>query len=376
MKKQNWKITSIVLLLALLTACGDPAAEEVPENAAEEVVQTEQPTTEQEQPQEVLENTEAETMESYADILQIYAKAQQEKWSGDVLIEKDLSLLALDHYGHLGSVQMDLDNDGLPELLIGAVGDPMIYDLYRMKDGKPVRAAMSQARDRWYMGEEEAGGWFLANEGSSGAASSAWFYHTLDGGKLPVHQGILYQDGAWYMTYEKSFDTEGAEKIEEELGRAVVEAYEMHYAQPDYAPFGGTEQESVDYSGNMTEWTYQPSAEDPMIEALCTIDSCSYGTAGASLSQQAGAEAVLWLSEQADVGAGLRSYLEGMNATQRDYFSFQWQMIYPMAEKLPQADGEQLEVLNDLTRGILQELGVTDVWKAHTDLEPFWEWTE
>ena len=113
-----------------------------------------------------------------------------------------------------------------------------------------------------------------------------------------------------------------------------------------------------------------------MTEALCTIDSCSYGTAGASLSQQAGAEAVLWLSEQTDVDTGLRSYLEGMNATQRDYFSFQWQMIYPMAEKLPQAKGEQLEVLNDLTCGILQELGVTDVWKAHIDLEPFWEWTE
>ena len=373
MKKQNWKMLSLVLALFLLTACGKPAAEEVPQSEPEETVQAEQTTTDNEA---TIEEVASETMDTYADILQVYAKAQQEKWAGDVLIEKELSLLALDSYGSLGSVQMDLDNDGSPELLIGAADDPILYDLYTTENGKAVRVAISQARDRWHLGVEEAGGWFLANEGSSGAESSAWFYHTLDGTKLPMHQGVLYQDGKWYMTYERSFDTEGAEEIEEDLGRSVVESYEVHYAQPDYTPLGSSDNTAVDYSGDMTEWMYLPSAEDAVIRALCTIDSCSYGTAGASLAQQSAAEAILSLSEQEDVGTALRTYLEEMNATQLDYFSFQWQMIYPMTEKLPEADAERLEILNDLARGILQELGVTDVWKSHTDLEPFWEWTE
>ncbi|MBR5284430.1 MAG: hypothetical protein IKU27_05230 [Clostridia bacterium] len=373
MKKQNWKMLSLVVALFLLTACGKTAAEEMPQTESEETVKTEEMSVDKEM---IHEEAEPETMDTYADILQVYEKAQQEKWTGDVLIEKELSLLALDSYGRLGSVQMDLDNDDSPELLIGAVDDPILYDLYTLENGKAVRVAMSQARDRWYLGVEEAGGWFLTNEGSSGAESSTWFYHTLDGTKLPMHQGILYQDGKWYMTYERSFDTEGAEAIEKDLGRGVVEAYEMHYTQPSYTFLGSSDNAAVDYSGDMTEWMYRPSAEDAVFRALCTIDSCSYGTAGASLAQQAAAEAVLSLSEQEDVGTGLRTYLEGMNATQLDYFSFQWQMIYPMAEKLPEADTERLEILNDLVHGILQELGVTDVWKSHTDLEPFWEWTE
>lgn len=50
----------------------------------------------------------------------------------------------------------------------------------------------------------EEGGYLIANEASSGAANSAWFYYVMDGKELSVVQAILYDaaaspDQPWYM---------------------------------------------------------------------------------------------------------------------------------------------------------------------------------
>ena len=51
-----------------------------------------------------------------------------------------------------------------------------------------------------------------------------------------------------------------------------------------------------------------------------------------------------------------------MNATQKDFFSFQWQQALRQANAL--LDGSE-------DPAILDNAGVTDEWKNHTDLEPF-----
>ena len=154
--------------------------------------------------------------------------------------------------------------------------------------------------------------------------------------------------------------------------------------------------EEVDYSGELSDWLYQPDSDDETTLALMEIDACEYGSAGASLKQTSSAVQVLNLSLQEDISEALTAYLDGMTATQKDYFSFQWQMAVDKAEQLltaedaavqleeaghgdldlSQFDAEALEAFNEMMTEALAEQGVTDVWKEHTDFEPFAHWAQ
>ena len=91
---------------------------------------------------------------------------------------------------------------------------------------------------------------------------------------------------------------------------------------PDPAPTT-----KVDYSGSLTDWMYTPETEDELTKLLVSIDEVSYGSAGASLQQANAAVAVMKLAmdESGKAQETVKAYLEGMNETQKDYFSFQWQ---------------------------------------------------
>ncbi|MBP3610387.1 MAG: hypothetical protein J6J42_08645 [Lachnospiraceae bacterium] len=156
-----------------------------------------------------------------------------------------------------------------------------------------------------------------------------------------------------------------------------------------------TLKDSVDYSKEITDWMYLPESEDSIIQLLKKIDSCRYGSAGASLDQISAAIALLSLTEQESVTDSLRTYLDGMDATQLDYFSFQWQMNTVKAHALlgtpsdytglledsgngtvilENFDAAKLEELNQMVLTELNNRGITDEWKHHTDLEPFFQW--
>ena len=87
----------------------------------------------------------------------------------------------------------------------------------------------------------------------------------------------------------------------------------------------------------------------------------------------------------------VKAYLEGMNETQKDYFSFQWQQAMKTALALLNGD-EDAAILedagdadfdlkavdsaktaefNDAVIQLLSDAGVTNEWKNHTDVEPF-----
>ena len=87
----------------------------------------------------------------------------------------------------------------------------------------------------------------------------------------------------------------------------------------------------------------------------------------------------------------VKAYLEGMNETQKDYFSFQWQQAVKTALALLNGD-EDAAILedagdadfdlkavdsaktaefNDAVIQLLSDAGVTNEWKNHTDVEPF-----
>lgn len=156
------------------------------------------------------------------------------------------------------------------------------------------------------------------------------------------------------------------------------------------------EPEEADYSGDQQEWLYQPTSDDETTLSLMEIDACEYGTAGASLKQTSAAVQVLKLSQQEEVTEPLSAYLDGMTATQKDYFSFQWQMAFSGAEELltaedaadrleeaghgdldlTQYNADDLNTLHETVMTVLKEQNVTDVWKDHSDLEPFIHWAQ
>ena len=116
--------------------------------------------------------------------------------------------------------------------------------------------------------------------------------------------------------------------------------------------------DKADYSGSVIDWVYAPESDDELVQLLVTIDSDSYGSAGASLQQANAAVSLMKLAAEGseDAEKTAKDYLAGMNATQKDFFSFQWQQALKEANAL--LDGSK-------------DAGVTDEWKNHTDLEPF-----
>ena len=151
--------------------------------------------------------------------------------------------------------------------------------------------------------------------------------------------------------------------------------------------------DKADYSGSATDWVYAPESDDELIQLLVTIDSDSYGSAGASLQQANAAVSLMKLAaeESEDAEKTVKDYLAGMNATQKDFFSFQWQQALKEANALldgskdagvledagdgdfdlQAVDSDRVAALDEAVTKLLRDAGVTDEWKNHTDLEPF-----
>ena len=149
----------------------------------------------------------------------------------------------------------------------------------------------------------------------------------------------------------------------------------------------------VNYSGDVTGWMYAPESKDTLVNLLVSIDTVAHGSAGGSLQQANAAVSLmnLAMNESGKVEEAAKTYLAGMNATQKDFFSFQWQQALRQANAL--LDGSEdpailddagdagfdlqavssdgVDALDKTVTELLLGAGVTDEWKNHTDLEPF-----
>ena len=151
--------------------------------------------------------------------------------------------------------------------------------------------------------------------------------------------------------------------------------------------------DKVDYSGDMTGWMYAPESRDTVTDLLVSIDTVASGSAGGSLQLANAAVSLMKLAmiDSGKVEDAVKTYLNGMNATQKDFFSFQWQQALSHANAL--LDGSEdpailddagdadfdlqavssakVDALDKTVTKLLLGAGVTDEWKNHTDLEPF-----
>lgn len=111
---------------------------------------------------------------SYDSVIDAYKKLYQGAHTEDLeyIYAKGLSEMAGYAKG-VGYALKDLDKDSIPELIIAGINpeeaaEKMVFDLYTLKDGKPVNLATSRPRLRYYVRTDGT----ILSWGSNGAAYS------------------------------------------------------------------------------------------------------------------------------------------------------------------------------------------------------------
>ena len=258
-----------------LTGCGaeteqEPAADLVSEAGAD-TSQTEQAVAEEERKTDETAG-EAQTVEAveeeadfeyegdaftyydeqFSEILDRYRNALKEEWGVEELYREGMSPVLTWYYGEnalekVGYTYMDINSDGYFELLIGVMDgvepeERVVLDVYALENKIPVQCFVSEERSRFYLCEEEEGGYLVANEGSSGAQNSAWIQYVMLGQELQVVQSIVYDglespDAPWYMGYDEDWDISNDTPVDEELANDIIDSYQSSYMQPEYVDF-------------------------------------------------------------------------------------------------------------------------------------------
>lgn len=244
----------ILLTLSLLAAgCGKtPGAETVPTEPpvttlATEVVQETLP-PETETP---VDQTEYYT-QVYAERLDLFYTALSEQWDHGRYFETGLAEEAYYYYEgspleNAGYAFPDLDRDGSPELVIGAIYnadlDPAVFEIWTLVDGQPTMLLQGASRNHMvlqYVQEDDM--WYVVTHASNSAANSATLCMMLEAGQLQVVQGITvdgYADpeNPWFLTYDMDWDVSNDVPIDEATAMAILDSIRAHDTALEYIPF-------------------------------------------------------------------------------------------------------------------------------------------
>ena len=203
-----------------------------------------------------------ENCRNYDEIIELYIRAIKERWDSDKISEFGfepycfISSLEKDGY-----ILKDLDQDGSDELIILSRGslessryqnEDMLYAVYTMKNGKPIRVLDSWTRSRNYLCAD--GG--IYNEGSDGASYSTWCIRDIKNGRIVVREGVQtadkmdangeYLEGTVYLRMTESHKLYDGEEISEEQADADLERYQnmLLNDDSDFVPFAEYEKKS------------------------------------------------------------------------------------------------------------------------------------
>ena len=170
----------------------------------------------------------------YEPILKEYRTALEEKWNSQQLADAGLNFMIKDVPSEaVGYAVDDLNDDGVPELIIGTVSTDefygkLIFALYSVNDdGEPVQIFSSIERDRYYY----AGGVRFANVGSSGADNSYVTTVKLEGDGLV--DMTFTTDPKDYVQMQFVAIAESMENSKTTSENAVEIIYEGEYASYD-----------------------------------------------------------------------------------------------------------------------------------------------
>lgn len=188
----------------------------------------------------------------YAEQIIRYYTALSEQWDEEKYFDNGLSTLPY-YYGegdplaNVGFGYVDLDNNGQQELIIGAILnaelDPAVFEIWTLIDGEPVMVAQSGSRNRYYLQYvEEDRAWYVAYEGSNGAANSGTYYLMMNEGKFEVMQGIVFdaiadEENPWFMAYDLDWDVSNDEPIDADTADAILETNRVFYTPLELYPY-------------------------------------------------------------------------------------------------------------------------------------------
>ena len=272
MKKILLTVVAMLLMLNLLAGCSktptempvDPTPSVSTEAPKEDPAQaptqaTSQAPTVEATLAETESDTEYEGDDSsyyidvvYAQQIERYYTALSQKWEENQYFENEMSALAAYYYegnalDNVGFSFMDLDADGIWELIIGAIQnsekDPLVFEIWTLKNDEPVMMAQSGSRNRYYLQyAEEDELWSVAYEAENGAANHAVYYLQLVEGEFQVTQGIVFDALAnekepWFMAYDLDWDVSNDMAIDEDIAKAVMKAGRDIYAATEYFPY-------------------------------------------------------------------------------------------------------------------------------------------
>lgn len=256
-KKISTLLFPAVLLLAM-TACGLPGGETTRTTAAPASTVSEAETT----AVPAVSTGEAETpaptetqasshpqVDGYNSVLDQYVQALAEKWDEETLTQAGLSPLCASYDNPLeqiGYALLDVNGDGQRELFIGAVANDgdmgkMIFALYTMANGAPVRVFASQERSACYLCADEAGVYQLENQTFIGTNRTDWYYSLLDGDSLTMVQGIACDadadpERAWFSIDSAEQALSDATPMDASTAQGIVDSYNRQHTKPDYTP--------------------------------------------------------------------------------------------------------------------------------------------
>ena len=253
-----------LLSLALLAGCGNPQAElpvdtEPSASATESIAESTTNPADETTPVETEEDVEYEGDASsyyidvvYAQQIERYYTAISQQWDETACFDHELSPLVTSYYDgkpldNVGFTFMDLDGDGIWELIIGAIRnaeqDPLVFEIWALKNDEPVMLVQSGSHNRYYLQyAEEDNLWSVAYEAENGAANHAVYYLQLFAGEFSVTQGIIFdaaadEENPWYMTYDLDWDVSNDTPIDEDTANAVMNAGRNTYAPQEYFPY-------------------------------------------------------------------------------------------------------------------------------------------
>lgn len=167
---------------------------------------------------------EADPKTAYDPVIHLYEQALTEKWDMEQCSSHDISLMIsrfTDDPDRISAFMMDLDSDGSGELII--TDGMMIYDLYTLRNGTPVKLLTGWERNSYRL----CMGNVIYNQGSNGAASSVYNYYQLQNGELILMESVVFDankdfDNPWFV----SSDGETPEvPLREDQAEAILDSY-------------------------------------------------------------------------------------------------------------------------------------------------------
>ena len=189
--------------------------------------------------------------ELYAEVLGNYFTALNYKWGKSVLYEMGLSTFLAacyegDSYMNVGYTFLDLNADGVDELLIGPAKDEysfkeVIFALYTLQDGKPCNIFISNERYFYLIHQMENNEYVIENSSSFSNVQNGNFFYSLQSNGLDFIDGVMLEgtidsDSIWYRVTGDDEDVSGDEKITASEAMEILNTYE-NAITPEYISF-------------------------------------------------------------------------------------------------------------------------------------------